>query len=194
MSSRNMFIVKRDNIEKPLGLCEISTILVKNAIANNFAIHFSPTDYNDELIDLLDVKWGEYFCVSDNFYHMETDQLFCLNDCYEEVKHLSKKESEIKEEELLLKKYAFLNEIIEVIFNQANIKTVYFYISTTGTASLGEYQTIKLKDENLTKAFIKMLLPTKIENYFGLKTVKFEINRQQTYKSVICDSSIFKQN
>lgn len=177
MSSRNFFIIKKVDESKSSGLEEIAIDLIKFAIHRNIGITFNIRGYHDVILSLLNVT-RDYFCVSDNFIFPESDELFSDYDCYLKIKDLPSEQAKIKEKELLLEKFSFLNDIVNMLFKQSNIKAVDFYVSDQDTGLLDDYDEIEVQDENLTGAFLDMLKPTKRENMFGLKTTKFIINKK----------------
>lgn len=87
-------------------------------------------------------------------------------------------QAKVKEKELLLEKFTFLNEIINILFQQQNIQSIDFYVSDQYTYLLSDYNQIEVENEDLNGAYLQMLKPAKEENYFGLQTTKFIINRK----------------
>lgn len=177
MSSRNFFIIKKVDESKPSGLEKIAIELIQFAIHRNIGILFNIDGYHDELLSLLNVK-RDYFCVSESFINRESEDLFADYDCYLKVKDLPSEQAEVKEKELLLEKFTFLNDIIKIIFKLSNVKGVDFYVSDQYTFLLSDYDQIEVEDENLTGAFLQMLEPTIEANMFGLKTTKFSVNKK----------------
>lgn len=165
MSMNNLFIVKRKVPNILSGLDEISNDIVKLALNKRIGINFNVRGYHDELLKLLNVR-GDYFCVSDSFSCIETDDLFDLNDCLTD--------------DAFFNKYAFLNEIIAILFAQSNIASVDFYIAHSYCYMLSDYKNVKVENANLTKAFIdEILLQVKEKGYCGIPTAKFEISNNK---------------
>jgi len=177
MSSRNLFIINNTGVNNFIRLKNIEVELVNLANYRKIGIHFNVLGYHDELINLLNIKHN-YFCISESFTNIESEDIFSTNDSFEYIYKLklNKTQSEIKEKNLLIKKFTFLNEIINIIFNNLpNISSVDFYISDQYSSTLTSYQTIEVVDKDLTKALVDSYEPTKKYNYFGLKTVKLVI-------------------
>jgi len=57
--------------------------------------------------------------------------------------------------------------------------SVHFYVSNQYCIELSDYYNVIVKDNDLTKAFAESFRPTKNENYFGLKTIKYVITNHK---------------
>ena len=177
MSVTNYFIIEKRNKDIESGLEECFITLVNLAMRNSFGLHLNKLDYKSYLLEELNVTY-DYFIISDDFHYYNSDEIFCNEEIYEKIKLLPSKESAIKERELLLKKYEFLDEIIEILFKHQNIKSIDFYVSNS-EAVISDYKQNSVGNRKLSEAFVARLYPTKgnrDENYFGLKTTKFTIN------------------
>lgn len=178
MSARNIFIINKASGYGAVELENLKAELNKLALDKNIGIHFNLQSYQDEILKQLTIK--DFFSISDNFDTLETDNLFSTNDSYEAIRHLNLKVNELKlmEEEFLIKKYSFLNDIRDVAFNCfPDSDSLDFYVSNQYCIELTDYEHIIVKNKDLAKAFVDSFKPTKKENYFGLKTLKFELKK-----------------
>lgn len=173
MSARNLFVI----YPTYLKVCgELKEELIKISVARDIGINFNVKGYQDEILEKLKIK--EFFCISDSFDSIETDSLFSTNDSFEAIRNLYLSPNELLQRELeyLEKKYSFLNNIIEKIFNYLpDVSSVHYYVSNQYCIELSDYYNVIVKDNDLTKALVESFRPTKNENYFGLKTIKFVI-------------------
>jgi len=95
MSARNLFVINPTNIK----VCdELKEVLIKISEVRNIGVHFNIKGYQDEILDLLKIK--EFFCISDSFDNIETDELFSIYDCFQSIKNLNLSPNELRQREL----------------------------------------------------------------------------------------------
>lgn len=176
MSYRNFMIVYTNSINDSLD--RLKEDLIEVAKKNNIGIHFNIVGYYNELLEVLNIK-DNYFCISDDFEHIECENTFSIVEAFDYMISLKLKEKDEKqkaEKNYLIQKLKFLNEFVELIsqtFN--NHVSIEFYFSDQYGSTLEDYRSIIVDKRNLTEAFVQSLQPTKKANYIGVKTTKFLI-------------------
>lgn len=176
MSYRNFMIIHTDSLN--ISLNNIREDLIEIARKNKIGIHCDIKNYHNELLELLDIK-NNYFCISDDFEHIECEDAFSIIEAFEymiSLKLKRKYERERAEKDYLINQFNFLNEFVNLIFSKfSNDVSLEFYFSSQYSLKLEDYRNIIVDNRNLTEAFVQSLQPTKKENYIGVKTVKFLI-------------------
>lgn len=176
MSSRNLFVINNISENNQSNLIKFENEISVFARVNNFGVYINPIGYQDELICELNIN-GFYFCISESFSVIESEDLFSTNDSFNYIKEMKfkRKQAEDEEKNFLLRKFSFLDEIILIIEKYYMNSNIDFYISNQYSFTLLDYKAIQVKEKKLTQSFVNSFMPQKKEKYVGLKTRSFKI-------------------
>lgn len=178
MSARNIFVLKSiDSVNAKRVYDALSAYMQPN----KFSIVFEPKGYWDEILNCLDCECN-YFTLTEDKEHIECDDIFSTTDSFAFARQFPRKHFNDKEHEFLQNKLACFTDIIKIIFENFNVEVVEVYISDQYSTDLDAFKyCIQVTDEKLTEALIDTYGPTKKEKYFGIKTVKFIMERSNNY-------------
>jgi len=176
MSSRNLFVINNISENDRNNLITFEEEMINFARVNNFGVYFNPIGYQDEVINELNIN-GFYFCISESFNIIESEDLFSTNDSFNYIKEMKfkRKKAEDEEKNFLLRKFSFLDEIILMIDKYFMSSNMDFYISDQYSFTLLDYKTIEVREKKLTQSFVDSFMSHKKEKYVGLKTHRFKI-------------------
>jgi hypothetical protein len=145
--------------------------------AKDFSIVLEPVGYWDEILNCLDCECN-YFTVTENKHVIECEDIFSIKDSFEYARRFPRKYFHDKEHEFLHHKLSFFNDIVQILFEDPNIESLEIYISDQYSTNLDAFdRCIQVVDRKLTEALIGTYQPTKKDKYFGMKTVKFIVER-----------------
>jgi len=177
MSERNLFVVNNIHKSNLNNIKNFQDELVTLAKNNNFGVHFKPSNYQDEIVKEV-VLDGFYFCLSDTFDMVETEELFSIMDAYNHVKEMKfKKRSQsiVEETKFLNIKYTYLDSVVKLIEKHFENSSIDFYISDQYSTTLLDYEIVEVKENRLTEAFVESFKARRKEDYIGLKTRRYKV-------------------
>ena len=176
MSARNLFVLKSNN---PIDTKRIYDAVDAYMQPKIYSVVFEPKCYWDEILNCLDCKCN-YFTLTEDKKYIECEDIFSIEDAFVYARRFPRKQFRDKEHEFLQHKLSFFNDVVNIIFQDRNVETVEIYISDQYSTSLDDFKNcIPVNDRDLTKALIGTFESTKREKYFGMKTVKFIIERSK---------------
>lgn len=174
MSARNLFVLRFNDTANSKTLYDVLDAYMK---FTNFSIVFEPMGYWDEILNCLNCK-RNYFTVTENKCVIECEDIFSTRDSFEYARRFPRRYFRDKEHEFLQNKLSFLNDIVQILFEDSCVKSVEVYMSDQYSTDLDAFdRCIQVVDRNLTEALIGTYQSTKKDKYFGMKTVKFIVER-----------------
>ena len=180
MSVRNIFLIK---LKKDININLVYNELDEFMMNNKFGIQFEPKNYQNEILELLECN-SNYFTLTNDKNSIECEDIFETYDSFEYAISFPKCEFKKREFEFLFNKLNFIDEIVKIILKQENVESIEVYVSDQYSISLNDYsKVIMVSDQKFVKALIESYNPTKKDNFFGIKTVKFIIKADGTSSS-----------
>ena len=174
MSERNLFILKSNN---SIDVKRIYDAVDMYMQPKSFSVVFEPRGYWDEILNCLGCNCN-YFTLTESKEHIECENIFSTVDSFAFACKFPRKHFRDKEYEYLQDKLSCFNDIVEIIFEDPNVVAIEVYISDQYSTDLDAFKRcIQVTDGKLTEALIETYEPTKKEKYFGMKTVKFIVER-----------------
>jgi hypothetical protein len=174
MSARNLFVLKSSN---SIDAKKIYDTLNEYMKSNEFSVIFEPKGYWDEILSCLGCECN-YFTTTENKYCIECEDIFSTVDSFAFARKFPRKLFRNKEYEYLWRKLSFFDDIILIVFEDPNVEAVEVYISNQYSTDLDSFDNcVQVTDGKLTEALISTYEPSKKEKYFGMKTVKFIVER-----------------
>ena len=173
MSCRNVFIIRANSNNNANRIYDKLHEYVKN---KNISIMIEPKGYWDEILSLFDCS-NYYFSVTEGKGIVECDEIFSTEESYFYACQFPKNQFEKKEYEFLKAKLSFFDSITEIVFSDENVENIEFYISGQYSIYAGDFEHLNVTDKKLSEALIYSYNPSKKDQYFGIKSVKFLIER-----------------